>query len=75
MCQSQNRRRRDCLFELFFLKNQTSFYQNKCNYNKTNLSQKFNPFYSTDLYLYPKKTSSFKMFSGGTKRDQWHEID
>ena len=37
----------------------------------------FNLFHATDLFWYPLKTSEnqmFLMFSGGIKRDQWHEM-
>ena len=40
--------------------------------------QVINPFHATGLFLYPlkyHKTSSFMMFSGGKKRDQWHNLD
>ena len=36
----------------------------------------FNPFHATDLFWYPLKTWKLEnMFSGGIKRDQWHEMD
>ena len=37
----------------------------------------FNPFRATDFFYTPglhQKTSGFLMFSGGIKRDQWHEM-
>ena len=37
----------------------------------------FNPFHATDLFWYPwkhEKTRGFLTFSGGIKRDQWHEM-
>ena len=37
--------------------------------------QPINPFYATDLFLYPLKTSENQRFSWGIKRDQWHEMD
>ena len=39
--------------------------------------ERVNPFDATGFFLYPLKTSktrSFFMFSGGYKRDYWHEI-
>ena len=53
------------------------------NHNKRNiLKQKdklklINPFHASGLFLYPLKTSetsAFLMFSGGTERDQCHDI-
>ena len=32
------------------------------------------PFHATGFFRYPLKTSVFLMFSGGIKRDQWHEV-
>ena len=37
----------------------------------------FNPFYATDLFWYPLKTSENQRFPDvfrGIKRDQWHEM-
>ena len=39
--------------------------------------QHINPFHASGLFLYPQKTSEswgFLMFSGGTEKDQWHEM-
>ena len=34
----------------------------------------FNPFYAADPFLIPPETRGLLMFSGGIKKDQWHEM-
>ena len=34
-----------------------------------------NQFDATGLFLHPLKISDFLMFSGGTEKERWHEMD
>ena len=46
-----------------------------CSVNLLQVSERFNPFYGTGLFLYSRKASEsrgFLIFSGGMETDQWH---
>ena len=65
---------------ILFQVNRISLCKPLFHYNHANLSRGWscrwvsNPYHTIGLFLYPLKTKSFRMFSGGVERDQWHDV-